>query len=253
MLPRLLPSKAILSTITDCLSTDRSETSPILIDNAEARFSAVLVLDASGSMQSVRQNHRPIAVKPIDELNAALAEFPSHIGDDEIVARYAELAVIRCGGGVSLVQDFIPAGSFEPPTLRAGGDTPLAEALLFAADLILDRQRQLDTWDLDCHKPFVFAVTDGQPTDSPTLLTQAASRIAQLERDKRVGFFVAVTEGCHMGRIAKLVPRRPMPLCDFNYRRMFCWFAQSIKVVSHSQVGELITLPNPEDFGWTTL
>ena len=76
-------------------------------DNAEPRFSAVVILDTSYSMGSNVRFQGRAPFRPIDRLNASFAEFPKHIRDDDLVARYAELAVIRCGGGVSTEQDFV--------------------------------------------------------------------------------------------------------------------------------------------------
>jgi len=220
--------------------------------NAEPHLSAVVVLDASASMGSPGCNlGGQRMVRPIDELNDAFGKFPKHVAEDDILARYGELAVVRCGGGVSVLQDFLPVGQFRPPLVQAGGNTPLAESLVLASQMILDRQKYHEERDLDFHRPFVFAVTDGQPTDPERMLAEATSTIRRLETEKRVAFFVAATEGSDQGVMTQMMTRKPMPLSDYNYAGMFRWFACSMRAVTQSLPGEEVDLPSPADFGWT--
>ena len=224
-----------------------------LPDTAEPRFSAVVILDTSASMRSWLRLPNEPPFRPIDRLNESFAAFPNHIGEDDLVAQYAELAVISCGGRVAVAQSFVPAGCLQIRPFSANGGTPLAEALLAAIHLIHQRQRELESLDVDTLRPFVFVITDGQPTDAPAVIAKARNAIRALEAERRMAFFAAATDGTDTSCLERIFVRRPLPLCDFNYGAMFRWFAKSISIVTHSRPGDEISLPNPIDFGWTRL
>lgn len=212
-------------------------------NNAEPLFACVIVADASASTWG-RHN---------EQINAALQEFTGYIEADDLTASYAQLALVRCGGGVSLVQDFVRAGDFRPPRLEAGGATPLGEALLVAMDLLLERQRQLDQWGFDQRRPWIFVVTDGAPTDPTSVLASAAQRVRRLEREKQLAVFAAYTEESDPSALRQLVLRKPLPLRNFDFAGMLRWLAVSMRQVSHSRLNEPVALPDPSDFGWTLL
>jgi len=224
-----------------------------LPDTTEPRFSAVVILDTSASMSSLMRLPNQPAFRPIERLNQSFAAFPSHIADDDLVAKYAELAVISCGGRVAVAQSFVPVGRLQIRPFIANGGTPLGEALLAAIHLIQQRQSELESLDVDTLRPFVFVITDGQPTDAPAIITEAGNAIRTLEAERRMAFFAAVTHGTDASCLERMFVRRPLPLCDFNYGAMFRWFAKSISIVTHSRPGDEISLPNPIDFGWTRL
>jgi uncharacterized protein YegL len=89
-------------------------------NNPDPRAPCVLLLDTSGSM----------AGRSISALNEGLQTLKRDLCADELASRRVEIAIITFGyGGVGVVQDFVPASSFNPPTLMAGGDTPMGEAI----------------------------------------------------------------------------------------------------------------------------
>src|SRR5258708_772349 len=89
-------------------------------DNPEPRVPCVLLLDTSGSMEG----------RPIEALNAGLVSYKDSLAKDELAARRVEAAVVTFGGGVEVVHDFSTSENFYPPTLRAGGNTPMGQAIL---------------------------------------------------------------------------------------------------------------------------
>ena len=241
-------SKHLMPLIISLTSTLHRLCSPrmvpdILRNNAEPHFSAVLVLDTSHSMNELVNIPGREPFRPIDRLNESFAAFPDYLQNDELVAQYAELAVIRCGDGVTVAQDFVKIGQLETSSLQANGDTPLAEAVVLSIQMINDRQRQMERWDLDVLRPFVFVITDGCPTDSRNMLNAAEHAIRKMEAEKLIAFFAAAPEGSPMSQLEKMFVRRPMPLCEFNYPAMFRWFADSIRIVTHSCPGQEVTFP----------
>ena len=60
---------------------------------------------------------------------------------------------------------FVPAAIFTPPTLTAGGVTPMFEAIRTAIDLSERRKAELDDEGIQRFRPLIFMLTDGGPTD----------------------------------------------------------------------------------------
>src|SRR3954447_17315932 len=88
------------------------------VDNPEPRCPCLLLLDVSGSM----------AGKPIDELNSGLKTLASQLMNDGLAAKRVEVAVMSFGP-VHLQSDFTTAVNFSAPVLRAGGATPMGDAI----------------------------------------------------------------------------------------------------------------------------
>jgi uncharacterized protein YegL len=126
---------------------------PEFVDNPEPRCPCVLLLDTSGSMNEVRQASRALSpvervliespvtrtVKPIDELNAALAAFRLELMADELAAKRVELSLITFGS-VKRVTDFQAPDLFRPQPLVAEGDTPMGQAIEKAIEIVSERK-----------------------------------------------------------------------------------------------------------------
>jgi uncharacterized protein YegL len=76
-------------------------------ENPEPRCPCVLLLDTSGSMMG----------EPITALNQGLVAFRDDLTRDPLASRRVELAVVTFDSEVKVVQDFVTADQFQPPTL----------------------------------------------------------------------------------------------------------------------------------------
>jgi uncharacterized protein YegL len=211
--------------------------------NPEPRVPTVKLIDTSGSTHGEKNR----------EINAAAPILRQELLKDQVAARRVELAVVTFGGKVEVAQDFVSAAEFKPPVLEAQGATPMAEAILRAYDLIEERQARYEVSDLDAYGPWIFMVTDGEPTDSEELLAKAIKRIREgerREREKRIAFFAVGVEGANMEQLARISMRKPLKLKGLNYARMFAWLASSLTQISRSRIGERVSLVNPIADGW---
>lgn len=201
--------------------------------NPEPRCPCVLLLDTSGSM----------AGTPILQLNQGLAALQSALAEDELALLRVELAIVTFGP-VQLAQDFVSAGQFTPPMLRAGGDTPMGGAVQLALDKLEERKQIYHNNGLTYYRPWLFLITDGQPTDG-TVWQNAAVRVKQAESNKKVAFFSVGVQGANMQMLAQLSLRQPLHLQALKFRELFTWLSTSLTSVSHSMPTQEVPLQSP--------
>ena len=201
--------------------------------NPEPRCPCVLLLDTSGSMSGA----------PIQQLNQGLAALQSSLAEDEVALLRVDLAIITFGP-VQLAQDFVNAGQFTPPTLRAGGDTPLGGAVQLALDQLEARKQIYRNNGLTYYRPWIFLMTDGQPTDG-TVWQNAALRVKEAESKKKVAFFSVGVQGADMQMLAQLSLRQPLHLQALKFRELFTWLSTSLTSVSHSTPTQEVPLQSP--------
>lgn len=200
--------------------------------NPEPRCPCVLLLDTSGSMGG----------DPIESLNAGLAAFKAELQGDPLASKRVEVAVFTFGP-VKKVVDFVSAASFDPPKLMADGLTPMAEAIVTALDALEQRKAAYKQNGIAYYRPWVFLMTDGEPTDEPALVEAAATRIKDAEKKKSVAFFAVGVDEADMAALSRLTTRTPLKLKGLAFRELFSWLSTSLQRVSQSQVGEAVALP----------
>lgn len=238
-----------------------------LATNPEPRCPCVLLIDTSGSMAEVvgdvgkdlgytvqqdGQTYRAVAggSTRIDRVNEGLRAYHADLLADPLAAQRVEVSVITFGGTVETVTPFVSAQDFEPPTLTANGDTPMGAAILRAIDAVTERKRLYRQNGLHYYRPWVFLVTDGEPTDA----WQAAAVQAQEgEKAKAFAFFAVGVEGANFDTLRQLTPRQPLHLKGYSFREMFVWLSQSQRAVSHSTPGQEDQLRLAPPTGWASL
>lgn len=127
------------------------------VENPEERCPCILLLDTSGSMQG----------PPIQALNEGLRTFKNELIKDPLASRRVEVAIITFDSDVKLVQDFVTADQFEPPTLNAEGLTHMGGAIHKALDANQSRKVQYRASGIAYKRPWVFMITDGEPQGEP--------------------------------------------------------------------------------------
>ena len=211
-----------------------------IAQNPEPRCPCVLVLDVSGSM----------AGTPIAALNAGLQDFQSDLQSDSLASQRVEVAVVSFGGRVETVGDFQTAHAFQPPTLVAGGETPMGEAVRSAIELVGQRKSIYKQAGLHYFRPWIVLITDGAPTDE---WQSAAELVRQGEAAKSFALFAVGVAGANFDTLRQLAVRDPLKLDGIKFREFFLWLSQSQRSVSQSKPGEegKVSLPSPT--GWASL
>ena len=200
------------------------------------RCACVLLLDVSGSMVG----------RPIKELDEGLAAYRDTLASDALARKRVEVAVVTFGGTVDIAHAFSTADVFHPPDLRPRGDTPMAQAVNVALDMVDARKQEYRSHSVGYYRTLVLLLTDGGPTDGDTPLWEDAVRRVKDGEDQRKFAFVAVgIEGADFERLRELSVREPLKLKGLDFRSLFLWLSSSQQAVSRSKSIEQVPLTNP--------
>jgi uncharacterized protein YegL len=220
-------------------------------DNPEPRCPVALLLDTSGSMQG----------EPINQLNEGLQAFEKALKEDKLAALRVEVAIVTFGGRAQAIdvrggtpqpvrfdahQAFTTVDGFHAPRLTAGGPTPMGEAVRRSLTLLKERKSIYKQNGLDYFRPWMFLITDGQPTD---VWKPAAQRVRDEEDRKGLSFYGIGTDNADFETLAQFAPptRPPLKLRGLAFGELFLWLSKSLSVVAHSTPGVQVPLP---DLGW---
>lgn len=206
-------------------------------ENPEPRCPCVLLLDTSGSMGGA----------PIAALNEGLKVFANQINANSLASRRVEVAVVTFDSTVTVVQPFVTADQFAPPTLTAQGGTDMAAGIETALNMIDARKTQYKANGIEYYRPWVFMITDGNPNSGyePT-----AERVRLAEQKRSVAFFAVGVEGANMDLLRHLAVRTPLKLKHLNFDDLFVWLSVSMQRSSQGKTDDQVALPPA---GWGSL
>jgi uncharacterized protein YegL len=156
-----------------------------------------------------------------------------------------EVGIVTFGGTVQTIQDFVTTDQFQVPQLQACGSTPMGTAAQQALDMLEARKRAYNDNGIAYYRPWLFLITDGEPTDN---WHSAARRASQANQAKKVAFFTVGVAGADLGVLAKFSPRTPNPLKGVHFQEMFVWLSRSTQAVAHSKPGDMVALEPAKDW-----
>jgi uncharacterized protein YegL len=91
-------------------------------------------------------------------------------------------------------------------------------------------------------------ITDGHPEGETDAAVEAASsRLRADEEAKRVAFFAIAVGDSDIRRLSHIAVRTPLELEGLDFNGLFRWLSASMQVVSKSQPGDRVVLPQT---GW---
>ncbi|WP_410618512.1 vWA domain-containing protein [Amycolatopsis sp. cmx-8-4] len=140
----------------------------------------------------------------LDELNTGLREFRGAVHADASVTGRILCSVIGFGETPHVVQPLLPMDDLaELPAPRAGAGTNFGPAFTFLREVIDGDVGGLEKHRLQVHRPVVFFLSDGQPTDPVTWPAAFASLTdpAWARRPRVVAFGVGDADEDALGRI----------------------------------------------------
>lgn len=194
----------------------------------QPRCPCALILDTSGSMSN----------EPIEALNAGLRTLRDDLHGDNLAKKRVEIAIVEFNSTVRVVQDFVPAVDFQPPTLTASGTTDLVGGINQALDLIQRRKSKYHSSGVPFYRPWAFLITDGMATG----YEQVAERIREDEQNKRIAFFAVGVRNANQECLRNISVREPKMLDGLKFGELFLWLSSSMKRVSQSKLGDMVPL-----------
>ncbi len=206
-------------------------------ENPEPRCPCVLLLDTSASMQG----------DSINELNRGLQTFRNELYNDSLAMKRVEVAVVTFGP-VRVMHQFTTVDEFQVPTLEASGNTPLGTAVERGLVLLKDRKKVLRDNGIKLFRPWIFLMSDGEPTDNWKHLPQA---IRGGEESKSFSFFALGVHDANFDILSQISVRDPMKLSGIRFREFFLWLSASLKNVSRSTPGDSVSIPDYKPYGWS--
>lgn len=215
----------------------------------------VLLLDTSGSMtgDKIRLLNEGFKMFRMD----IVGDEEKGVEGDQLAAKRVDLAVITFGGSVNLIHDFSAVGDLELTEFAADGGTPMAEAILRAIEAIEHRKQGYKSKGIDYYRPWIFMITDGDPTDmqpGDTKWSDVMKKVHDGEVNKKFMFFAVAVEPANTDVLSQIAPpnRPPVRLKGNRFGPMFKWLSNSLGEggVSGSKVGDQVKLENPVAAGW---
>ena len=209
-----------------------------LEDNSSQRLPCVIVVDGSGSMDGT----------PIAELNAGLKILEAELKEDRVARMRVRLLVLRLGGNseVDVVTNWTDAINFSAPVIDANGNTPLGKAARRALVEIEDEKGRYDAQGIPFNRPWLFILTDGEPTDSGW--EQAAAECRAAEAANKVTVFCIGTGGADLSKLGQFSNRSARQLDGVKFREFFLWLSRSTASGSKSAIGAATQLAPADDW-----
>ncbi len=223
--------------------------------NYEQKCLCVLVLDTSGSMLEVtggdiRQTGRQEMIDgklyniveggttKMDGLNAGLKQFYDDIYNDDISSQRIEVAIVTFNSRVETIQQPALVENFRMPTLRAGGETALVDAMMVATNLVESRKQWYKSTGQPYYRPWIILMTDGEPDQNQDVVA-LTSKIKSDTANKRYIFLPIGVDNANMEFLKTIegegngyVPA--MNLSAAKFSSFFKWLSASIETVFNS-------------------
>lgn len=234
----------------------------------EPKCPVVLLLDTSYSMEG----------KKIDSLKEGISLLVENLNKDDIAKKRVELCAITFGGGVKVVHDFSSVSDFGEISLKAEGHTPMGQAIITGISKIDERKSQYKKFGVDYYRPWIWMITDGDPTDmgprdggyvesvndsgsgkpvknediSPSffeLWESVVSKVHEGENGRKFVFFAIGVDDADMDTLSQISVRAPVRLKGVDFKGMFTWLSRSLSSQSRSVTNDQISLGSPDEWG----
>ena len=203
-------------------------------DNTNQRTPCVLVLDASTSMNSDNK---------IGLLNSGIVQFAQDLRDDSVAKGRVQICVIKVTDTAEVIVPWCDAEQFSPPTLEADGLTALGEGVQLGLDLIETQKAEYRNYGIPYTRPWLFIITDGEPTDDNW--QQAAANARTAEAAKKVLVWPFCVEGADIDVLRQFSSiNKPFLIKDKKFKEFFRWLSASTTAASQSAPGTQVQLPS---------
>jgi uncharacterized protein YegL len=193
-------------------------------ENANERTPCILVLDCSGSMRG----------EPIKQLNSGLQALEKELKEDIDASSRVQLLVIKAYGkdDAEVSSDWVDAMNFTAPVMDASGLSPIGKAMELALQKIEEQKCLYDSCGVTSKRPWIFLISDGEPTDYGW--EQAAEKCREAQQNKKVVIHAVGTQGANLDKLAKFSLMAPKRLSGLKFTEFFLWLSRSVSCVSRA-------------------
>lgn len=235
----------------------------------EPKCPVVLLLDTSGSMEKD---------KKIDKLKEGISLLIENLKNDDIARKRVEICAITFGDAIKVVHEFSSVSEFGELPLNAGGYTLMGSAITTGISKIDERKAQYRKFGVDYYRPWIWMITDGEPTDmgprdgsyvesindsgtgrslsndeiAPpffALWESVISKVHEGENERKFVFFAIGVQDANMETLSKISVRAPVKLKGLDFKAMFTWLSKSLSSQSRAGTNEQVTLDSPDEWG----
>ncbi len=193
-------------------------------ENANERTPCILVLDCSGSMRG----------EPIKQLNTGLQALEKELKEDIDASSRVQLLVIKAYGkdDADVSADWVDAMNFNAPIMEASGLSPIGKAMELALLKIEEQKCLYDSCGVTSKRPWIFLISDGEPTDYGW--EQAAEKCRIAQQNKKVVIHAVGTQGANLEKLAKFSIMSPKRLSGLKFTEFFLWLSRSVSCISRA-------------------
>lgn len=225
--------------MSNTVDRDTADLMPYAL-NPDPRCAAVLVLDRSGSME---------VEDAIGKLNAGLRVLKEELSNDELAAKRIELGIVSYGGDVTIDAEIGALDDFEPMELQASSNTPLAEAMDTALNMV---KRQIGTYKeagIAYYKPWILLITDGLPTDPVEEVDDVVNALQESQQKGMVTVFAVGVDQADFKTLDRMTYKfAPKKLSNVKWSEFFIWLSVSLKKISASNPDEKVKLDKADEW-----
>ena len=193
-------------------------------ENANERTPCILVLDCSGSMRG----------EPIKQLNTGLQALEKELKEDIDASSRVQLLVIKAYGkdDADVSADWVDAMNFNAPIMEASGLSPIGKAMELALQKIEEQKCLYDSCGVTSKRPWIFLISDGEPTDYGW--EQAAEKCRIAQQNKKVVVHAVGTQGANLEKLSKFSIMTPKRLSGLKFTEFFLWLSRSVSCISRA-------------------
>ena len=173
-------------------------------------------------------------VKSTQAKNKINQWFKKELKEDIDASSRVQLLVIKAYGkdDAEFSADWVDAMNFTAPIMEASGLSPIGKAMELALQKIEEQKCLYDSCGITSKRPWIFLISDGEPTDYGWELAAAKCREAQ--QNKKVVIHAVGTQGANLDKLAKFSLMAPKRLSGLKFTEFFLWLSRSVSCISRA-------------------
>jgi uncharacterized protein YegL len=167
-------------------------------------------------------------------------DFGKYVTSKISLCQQLMLALVKFGPEAEIVIDWVHADEFHPQPLVAGGLTPMGKAMDLAHWLVDQIRQELKSQGIPYTRPWIFLISDGQPSEDEDDWKLAAKRSREVCEQKRATVFPVGVPPEANAQVLHQFARTDMNVYEIgkdSFSAMFEWLGTTLGALSESSPG----------------